>query len=75
MIEKYIVLEVQTNPDGTVGTLIFSFDDINEAESKYHSVLSAAAISTLPFHVAFMLKNDGYVIKSDGYQHKTIDEN
>lgn len=42
---KYIVLEIQTNVDGTIGTLIDSFDTRNEAESKYHLVLSSASIS------------------------------
>lgn len=65
----YIILEVQTNADSTVGTLITSYENQNEAESKYHTVLASAAISTLPKHTAFMLTDDGYVIKSECYKH------
>ena len=66
----YIILELQTNADGTVGTLITAYNDKNGAESNYHRVLMAAAISELPMHTAFMLTNDGYVIKSECYKHE-----
>ena len=41
---KYIVIEIQTQDDGMVGTLVNAYDARNEAESKYHKVLSAAAV-------------------------------
>ena len=44
----YIVLEIQTNSDGTVGTIIDTFTSRNLAEQKYHLILSAAAVSQLP---------------------------
>ena len=66
----YIILETQTNANGTVGTLINSYEDRNAAESKYHQVLSAAAISQLPRHCAFMLTDEGYTIKSEFYVHE-----
>ena len=65
----YIILEAQTNTDGTVGTLINSYTDKNEAESKYHQVLSAAAISSIPIHTAFMLTAEGQVLRSECYRH------
>ena len=66
----YIILETQTNSDGTVGTLINSYEDRNAAESKYHQVLMSAAISELPLHAAFMLTDGGYTIKSEVYKHE-----
>ena len=66
----YIILETQTYNDGTVGTLINSFSERNAAESKYHQVLAAAAISQLPRHCAFMLTDEGYTIKSEFYTHE-----
>lgn len=69
---KYIVLETQTNSDGTLGTLINDYDDQNKAESKYHAILSAAAISTLPKHSAFLLTDAGRLLKSDVYIHNVI---
>jgi hypothetical protein len=42
---KYLVIEIQTNSDGTVGNLISSYDNRNEAERQYYLILAAAAIS------------------------------
>ena len=66
----YIILETQTYTNGTVGTLIDSYENRNAAESKYHNVLAAAAISQLPLHCAFMLTDEGYTIKSEVYRHE-----
>lgn len=65
---KYIVLEIQTYLSGEVGTLITQHTNRNEAESKYHSVLSAAAISGLPKHAAVLMTNDGFFIESKSYE-------
>ena len=67
----YLILEVQVNADGTVGTLINSYADKNEAESNYHRVLMAAAVSELPTHTAYMLTDYGYTIKSESYTHES----
>jgi hypothetical protein len=66
---KFIVLEIQTNVDGTIGTLINSFDTRNEAESKYHLVLSSAAVSQLPMHSASMMTSDGKLLSCQSYTH------
>jgi len=58
MITKYIVFEVQTNHDGTVSTLVNAYDNRSDAESKYHAVLSAAALSKLPVHACIMMANN-----------------
>lgn len=59
---KYIVVEIQKNVDGSVGNLVSAYDDINAAQSKYHAVLSAAALSQLPCHAAVLLNETGYCI-------------
>lgn len=69
MNAKYIVIEMQTNDAGTVGTLVWSFDTRNQAESKFHSVLSAAAISELPLHAASLLQSDGRLLDCRSYEH------
>lgn len=66
----YIILEAQTYLDGTVSTIINPYADKNEAESQYHRVLMAAAISDVPLHTCFMLTPDGYCIKSECYKHE-----
>lgn len=66
----YIVIELQTNADGTVGNLVYAYTDRNEAEQKYHLVLSAAAVSQLPAHAAVLLTSDGRAIASQCYRHE-----
>ena len=71
----YVILELQTNADGTVGSLVSTYEDRNAAESKYHTVLAAAAISNLPKHTAFMLTNDGSVMRRECYEHEQEEPN
>lgn len=67
---KYLVIEIQTNADGTVGNLVYSYDDRNQAESKYHAVLSAAAISALPMHTCDLIQADGVLLARQCYVHE-----
>jgi hypothetical protein len=66
----YIVIEIQTNIDGTVGNLVYAYQDRQQAERQYHLILAAAAISGLPVHAAVMLRNDGSVIEHQAYYNK-----
>ena len=66
---KYIVLEFQTQNDGTVAMLNYQFDTRNEAESKYHYILSYAAVTTLPCYSAMIVTNTGEVIASAYYTY------
>lgn len=65
----YLVIELQTTADGSVGNLVYKYDTLNEAESKFHSILAAAAVSSLPVHAAVMLTNAGTMVKSGYYRH------
>lgn len=69
MNPKYIVIELQNNADGTVGNLVYTYDNKNEAESKYHLVLSAAAVSQVRIHAAMLAMTDGTLIASQHYIH------
>jgi protein-L-isoaspartate O-methyltransferase len=66
---KYIVIEIQTATDGTVGNIVTAHETRSEAESKYHSVLAAAAVSAMPQHAAALLASDGTLIDSRCYEH------
>jgi len=65
----YIVIEIQTNTDGSIGTIVNSYEDQRDAESKYHTILSYAAKSQLPMHSAVILTNDGMGYASQCYTH------
>lgn len=64
----YIVLEIQTS--ATVTTLVNSYTDRNQAESRYHQILAAAAISNVPKHSAVLMSDIGETIKMDSYTHE-----
>ena len=64
----FIVLEIQTTGD-TVSTLVFTYSTRLDAESKYHSILAAAAISTVPIHGAVILSGEGKEIMHQAYTH------
>lgn len=67
---KYIVIELQTNANGTIGNLVWAFDDINIAKSKYYAVLSAAAVSKIPQHSCVLMQNDGILLEREYFVHK-----
>ena len=71
----YVVIEIQRNVDGTIGTLVNSYANRNEAEQKYHTILSAASVSEVFKHSAVMLDEDGVFIKSECYRHGEDNEN
>ena len=66
---KYIVIELQTGADGAVGNLVWAHDSEDAAWSKYHAVLSAAAVSELPMHAATLLRSDGTLVESRCFVH------
>lgn len=67
---KYVVIELQTNGDGSVANITTAYDTRNAAESAYHTILAAAAISALPMHAAALLSSDGTLIDSYCYEHE-----
>lgn len=65
----YIVVEIQKNESGQIGNLVTAHETLNEAYQKYHLVLSAASVSTLPCHSAVLLRDDGYTIARGSFFH------
>lgn len=61
---KYIVIELQTNQDGSVGNLVYAYDAQPSAESKYYAIMSAAAVSKIPKHAAVLMTSEGYLMES-----------
>ena len=66
----YIVIELQTNADGSVGNFIWAFSSKEQAFAKYHDVLSKAAVSALPVHAAVILNNHGLQIAAQSFEHE-----
>ena len=61
----YIVLEIQASDQ--IATLVNSYTDRNQAESKYHQILTAAAVSSVPKHSAVLLAENGVSLKNESY--------
>lgn len=66
---KYLVTEIQHWANGTVQNPTWAYDDRNKAEAKYHAILSAAAVSTLPVHSALLFTDEGFALESKCYKH------
>ena len=65
----YIVIELQKSAEGVVANLVTEHEDLPHAESKYHSVLAAAAVSSIPVHSAIIVSEEGFPVKHQCYKH------
>ncbi len=72
---QYYIIEIQKYQDGGFGHIVHWASDADadrarmKAESKYHEVLAAAAISELPQHAATLLASDGTELMRQCYVH------
>ena len=66
---KYIVIEMQKSAEGVVANIVTEHANLAEAESKYHAVLSAAAVSTIPVHSAIIVSEEGFPVANKCYKH------
>jgi hypothetical protein len=65
----FIVIELQKNAEGVVSNIVTAFDTLAEAESKYYTILSAAAISKVPVHSAIIVSEEAFPVKYQCYKH------
>lgn len=74
MYQNYVV-EIQQYQNGEYGHIVhYAFDEDADkarlkAESKYHEVLAAAAVSELPTHAAIMFSTEGFPLMHQCYTH------
>ena len=65
---NYIVIELQTS-NGSTANIVTSHSTLEQAESKYHTVLAAAAVSSIEEHAAVLITSEGYHVESKLYRH------
>ena len=65
----YIVIELQTNASGQVSNIVTAHATIEAAYNKYFTILSAAAVSSVPVHAATILNNFGEEIEHKAFEH------
>ena len=63
----YIIMEIQTNENGTVGILTYTAQNWRGAQQIYHEKLAYAAMSTLPRYAVALMDNSGNVLESRYY--------
>ena len=68
----YRVIELQTDVDGNTSKIVTMHEKKNEAESKFHSVLSFAAESEVPIHACAILNELGENERNEFYKHKPV---
>ena len=65
----YLVIETQMNAATGIAALTTQKNTLAEAESLWHSILSAAAISSVEVHSASVLNESGKQILHQAYAH------
>lgn len=70
----YIIIEIQTNVNFTVGILTYTADTWRGAQQIYHEKLAFAAQSTLPRYAVVLLDNSGNLLESRYYTTETEPE-
>lgn len=66
----FIVVELQTN-NGVTSNIVTAYATRNAAESAYHSILAAAAVSNVEVHAAIVMSEEGYPLMHMAYRHGT----
>lgn len=70
----YVILELQViNGNIYVVTPIQTAETQNEAMSKYHGILSSAAISSVPIHSAIVMNERAEYVAKETYEHITVE--
>lgn len=64
----YIVLEVQNA--GSPAVLTTAFDNKSQAEAAYYHILSVAAVSSVPYHAAYIVRSDGVTTDAKVYDRR-----
>lgn len=70
----YFVIELQTN-GGQTANIVSAYETREAAESKYHTILAAAAISSVEKHAAVIITEEGFEIVHQCYVHPVIEDN
>ena len=67
----FLVIEIQTTTEDQVSSLVYPYATENEALSKYHNVLSYAAVNNnLKKHACAIFTEEGFYLKHECYIHE-----
>lgn len=69
---NYVVMEIQTDANDNTATIVNVYDNAAQAESKYYTILAAAALSNLFIHSAVIIMADGAPYMHYSYRRDEI---
>lgn len=78
---QYYIIEIQKSHSGEYAHLIHYEYDENpdiarqKAESKFHQVLTAAAVSNTALHSATLISDEGVPLRNECYKHTVQNTN
>lgn len=64
----FYILELQTD-NGTGAYIVQTAETKNEAMSKYHTILSFAAVSQIDKHTCIVVDEEGRYLARECYEH------
>lgn len=73
---QYYIIEIQKTHEGEYAHLIHYEYDTNpdiarqKAESKFHQVLTSAAVSNTALHSATLISDEGVPLRNECYKHE-----
>lgn len=70
----YTTIENQVRNDGSKGLLFDHFSNLNAALAKYYTILAAAAVSDIPYHSGYLIRDDGIMIEGRVFDRRTESE-
>ena len=70
MPKFWTVLEIQKHDNGAFSALANAYESYAKAESAYYTALAAAAVSTLPYHGAYIIDDEQGVIDMKIYDRR-----
>ncbi len=70
----YTTIENQVRTDGSKGLLFDHFSNLNAALAKYYTILAAAAVSDIPYHSGYLIRDDGIMIEGRVFDRRTESE-
>lgn len=70
----YTTIENQVRNDGSKGLLYDHYENVNQAYAKYYTILAAAAVSEIPYHAGYLIRDDGIMIEGRVFDRRTTPE-
>lgn len=77
---QFYIVEIKQLPDATYEHNVFWEYDADadkarlKAESKYHEVLAAAAVSNTMSHAAILFSTEGFPLMNQCYKHQAVQQ-